>query len=81
MTARAIQQNTPDVQRPAHADIERIADAVVRTPELDTTVVRFLAHRVAAHWTLSTDEIERRLAARIAHRVAVQDTARLLRSA
>lgn len=81
MTARTSRRSTTDSHRPAHSDIERIADAVVRTPELDATVVRFLAGRVADHWTLPADEVERRLAVRIAHRVAVRDTARLLRSA
>lgn len=70
-----------DPHRAAQADVERIADAVDRTPQLRAEVVRFLARRVADHWSLPVDEIERRVAVRIAHRVAVRDTARLLRSA
>lgn len=81
MTVRTAPRSLVDTRRPAHADIERLADAVVRTPELDPTLVRFLARRVADHWSVPVEQIERRLAVRIAHRVAVRDTARLLRSA
>lgn len=85
MTIRTQPSSLPrtnaDAYRPAHAHVERIADAVVRTPHIDKAVVRFLARRVAEHFTMPVDEIERRLAVRIAHRVAVRDTARLLRSA
>lgn len=66
---------------PGQSDIERIADAVVRTPTLEPSVISFLARRVADHWSIDADEVDRRLAVSVAREVSVRDTRRLLRSA
>lgn len=68
-------------RRPEQADIDRVAEAVVRTPHLEPTVVSFLADRIAQHWAIEADEVDRRLAVSIARGVSVRDTRRLLRSA
>ena len=68
-------------RRRGQDDIDRVADAVVRTPHLEPTVVSFLADRIAQHWAIEADEVNRRLAVSIARGVSVRDTRRLLRSA
>lgn len=81
MTSTTRMSTRSSSRRRGQEDIERVADAVVRTPALEPTLVSFLIDRIAQHWAIEADDVDRRLAVSIARGVSVRYTRRLLRSA